>query len=90
MPRLSILFLVVLTATVAFACGSASTPTASPEGPASPESAATESAATEGDVCPVVDPGPPAVCPEGCAWNGSECRKHSGIIMPNARDGGSN
>jgi hypothetical protein len=42
-----------------------------------------------GDVCPVLDAGPPPVCPEGCTWDGEACRKHSGIIMPDARDGGS-
>ncbi len=40
------------------------------------------------DTCPVVDPGPPAVCPEGCTWDGQECRKHSGVIIIDARDGG--
>jgi hypothetical protein len=86
MRRLSIFFLVVLTATMAFACGSASSPTATPES-AAPASAAPASAA-DGDVCPVTDPGPPPACPEGCVWNGTECRKNSSIIMPNARDGG--
>lgn len=41
------------------------------------------------DVCPVVDPGPPPVCPEGCAWDGEECRKHSGVLIIDGRhDGG--
>jgi hypothetical protein len=34
------------------------------------------------DTCPVVSAGPPPVCPDGCRWNGTECRKDSGIIMP--------
>jgi hypothetical protein len=38
----------------------------------------------EGEVCPTVDPGPPPVCPEGCQWNGTECRKKSGIIVYDA------
>jgi hypothetical protein len=36
------------------------------------------------DVCTVVDLGPPPVCPEGCTWDGEECRKHSGIIVHTA------
>jgi hypothetical protein len=41
------------------------------------------------DVCPLVDPGPPPVCPEGCTWDGEECRKHSGVlIIDSRRDGG--
>jgi hypothetical protein len=35
-----------------------------------------------GDTCPLLDAGPPPVCPDGCRWNGTECRKDSGIIMP--------
>jgi hypothetical protein len=39
------------------------------------------------DTCPVLDAGPPPVCPDGCRWNGTECRKDSGVIiygtMPN-------
>lgn len=35
-----------------------------------------------GDACPLLDAGPPPVCPEGCDWNGTECRKGSGVIMP--------
>jgi hypothetical protein len=34
-----------------------------------------------GDSCPLVSAGPPAVCPDGCRWNGAECRKDSGIII---------
>ena len=34
-----------------------------------------------GDTCPLLDAGPPPVCPDGCRWNGTECRKDSGIIM---------
>ena len=41
-----------------------------------------------GDVCPLVDAGTPPVCPEGCAWDGAVCRRHSGIIMPGNADGG--
>ncbi|KYG04863.1 hypothetical protein BE21_44295 [Sorangium cellulosum] len=42
--------------------------------------------ASSADVCPVVDAGPPPVCPEGCVWNGTECRQHQGIVMPDRRD----
>jgi hypothetical protein len=46
-------------------------------------------AAGSSDVCPLVDPGPPPVCPEGCTWNGEECRKHSGVLIIDSRpDGG--
>jgi hypothetical protein len=34
-----------------------------------------------GDTCPLIDAGPPPVCPTGCRWNGTECRKDSGIII---------
>ena len=41
-------------------------------------------------ICPLLDAGPPPVCPDGCVWNGESCRKHSGIIMPDVRpDAGS-
>ena len=33
------------------------------------------------DTCPLISVGPPPVCPEGCRWNGAECRKDSGIII---------
>jgi hypothetical protein len=29
----------------------------------------------------VLDAGPPPLCPAGCRWNGTECRKDSGIII---------
>ncbi len=38
-------------------------------------------AAGSGETCPVIDAGPPPVCPDGCAWDGETCRKHSGIIV---------
>jgi hypothetical protein len=34
-----------------------------------------------GKTCPLVDAGPPPVCPDGCRWNGTECRNASGIII---------
>lgn len=74
MHRLFVLLFVSMAAMTTYACGSA-TPTGS-------------SAADQGDeseVCPVVDPGPPAVCPEGCVWNGEVCRKNSSIVMPDAK-----
>jgi hypothetical protein len=40
------------------------------------------------ETCPLVDAGPPAVCPDGCKWNGKECKKYRSIIMDGARDGG--
>jgi hypothetical protein len=33
------------------------------------------------DTCPLLDAGPPPVCPDGCRWDGAECRKDSGVIM---------
>jgi hypothetical protein len=49
------------------ACGSAGPgPASSPSSP---------------DTCPLLDAGPPPACPEGCAWNGTECRKHAPIIV---------
>ena len=38
-------------------------------------------AASSGDTCPLLDAGPPPACPEGCRWNGTECRRDSGIII---------
>jgi hypothetical protein len=38
-----------------------------------------------GDTCPLVSAGPPPVCPEGCRWNGAECRKDSGIVIYDVR-----
>lgn len=34
-----------------------------------------------GDACPLLDAGPPPICPDGCRWNGTECRKDSGVII---------
>ncbi len=34
------------------------------------------------DVCPLLDAGPPPECPPGCVWNGNQCHKHSGVVMP--------
>jgi len=33
------------------------------------------------DTCPLLDAGPPPTCPDGCRWNGTECRKDLGIII---------
>jgi hypothetical protein len=41
----------------------------------------TPTASESGETCSLVDAGPPPVCPDGCHWNGKECRKNSGIIM---------
>jgi hypothetical protein len=67
MFRMSIgLFLSTLSLTLVLAgCKTAGPPPA-----ASPSS---------GDTCPLVSAGPPPVCPSGCAWNGTECRKHAPI-----------
>ncbi len=77
MRRLLAILLLSLTAAGAYACGGAATEPAAP-------------AADE--VCPLVDAGPPPVCPEGCDWNGKECRKKGGIIVYDnkvrIRDGG--
>lgn len=35
----------------------------------------------EGDVCPTADPGPPPTCPDGCSWNGTECRAQRPIVV---------
>jgi hypothetical protein len=67
MRRLVILFLLSLTAMGAYACGGSA-----------PEPAAS---AGGDEVCPLLDAGPPPACPEGCAWNGKECRKQGGIII---------
>ncbi len=39
-------------------------------------------AAAGDDTCPPVSPG---VCPEGCRWNGTECRKEGGVIIFDSR-----
>jgi hypothetical protein len=53
---------------------------------------APSNASGSGETCPVIDAGPPPVCPEGCVWDGDTCRKHSGIIVMDSHtrpDGGS-
>jgi hypothetical protein len=44
------------------------------------------SGAVADDICPTVSPGPPAVCPDGCDWNGTVCKKKEGIIMDKKGD----
>lgn len=53
--------------------------------PSAPAGADPAGAAAEGEVCPLVSPGPPPVCPDGCVWNGKECRKQGGIIIFDAQ-----
>jgi hypothetical protein len=67
MRRWSILLLISLTAAGIYACGGASVPTNTPST----------------DACPLLNAGPPPVCPDGCYWaeDSKECRKHSGIIL---------
>jgi hypothetical protein len=55
---------------------------------ASQPAASNDASSAAGDSCPVVDPGPPPVCPEGCTWDGETCRKHSGVIVEYLRDAG--
>ena len=74
MTRKFVLLALLLPASALYACGGSSTPADSP--PADSASS---------DTCPVVSPGPPPVCPEGCEWNGVECRKHSSVIMPDVK-----
>lgn len=83
---------------VAAMCGCSGTQTSGPEATASTASSAagaagassaSASATSSDDSCPLVSAGPPPVCPEGCVWNGKECRKREGIIMDDAhRDAG--
>ena len=85
MRRFSIFLLVTLAAMATYACGSA-TPTGD-----TPNNNVPTGQTAEGDICPLVDAGPPPECPEGCVWNGKECRKNSSIVMPdvkNLKDGG--
>ncbi len=74
MNRVSGMVAVVLVGMFAFACGGA------PE-PKEAASPASSGAAAQGEVCPTVSPGPPATCPEGCAWNGTECRSNRPIVI---------
>lgn len=74
MRRLFIFFLISVSAVGAYACGG------SPPPPAATSDAAPAGSAL-GEVCPLVDAGPPPVCPDGCVWNGTECRKRGGIII---------
>lgn len=66
--------LVLLGAIGAAACGGQDQKDAAAPAP-------TASAQAEGEVCPTASPGPPPTCPEGCAWNGTECRKKSPIVI---------
>ena len=67
MRRWSILLLISLTAAGLYACGGAQAP----------------SNTSSTDTCPLIDAGPPPVCPPGCYWaaDTTECRKDSSIIM---------
>ena len=71
MHRLLILLLTPLTAVAIYACGGAPTP----------------SNTSSTDTCPLLDAGPPPVCPPGCYWavDTKECRKDSSIIMEGAK-----
>lgn len=77
MRRLWLGALVLLPVAAFIACGGSQ-----------PEASNAVGSAGDSDVCPLVDPGPPPVCPEGCKWNGEECRKHSGVIIIDKSDGG--
>jgi hypothetical protein len=79
MRRLSILFLASLAAMASYACSTATSPANAPPGDGS------TTRAEDSDICPLLDAGPPPVCPEGCVWNGKECRKNSSIVMPDLR-----
>jgi hypothetical protein len=35
----------------------------------------------QGEVCPTASAGPPPTCPDGCAWNGTECRASRPIVI---------
>jgi hypothetical protein len=83
MRRLSILLLSTAVTVVLYGCPSTTGPAAD-----TPAEGTPPAAAVAGDVCPLISAGPPPVCPDGCVWNGKECRQREGIIMDNARDGG--
>jgi hypothetical protein len=65
-----------------YACAGASEPADTPASPAA-------GSQSSGDICPLLDAGPPPVCPEGCYWaaDTKECRKQSGIIWEGGKDG---
>lgn len=73
MHRLFVLFLLSLSAVGTYACGGTPPSVAPP--PSTPAGAALA------ETCPLVDAGPPPVCPDGCVWNGTECRRQGGIII---------
>lgn len=73
MKKLIGMALVLLSAIAASACGAPAQ-----KDPATPPGGAE---AAQGETCPTVSAGPPAVCPQGCEWNGNECRKHSPIVV---------
>jgi len=86
MRRFSICLLVSLASLAMYACGSSTPASNSPDNESSGQTAAS-------DTCPLLDAGPPPECPEGCVWNGTECRKNSSIVMPDVKknkDGGAN
>jgi hypothetical protein len=80
MRRISILLFVSLAAMATYACGSAT-----PQSDTPTSETATGQTAESGDTCPLLDAGPPPECPEGCVWNGNECRKNSSIVMPDVK-----
>jgi len=69
MRRWLLLMLSALTAAAIYACGGAPVPTST----------------SPGDTCPLLDAGPPEVCPPDCHWDGKECRQGSGIIVEGVR-----
>lgn len=56
------------------ACGAAQEPAKEPD-------ASGSKTVAEGEVCPPVEPGPPPVCPDGCEFDGTECRAKRPIII---------
>ena len=72
MRRLALTMALLACGIFASACGAQAPKEA--EAPAAAEP-------SDGEVCAIKDPGPPPVCPEGCKWNGTECRSGRPIVV---------
>ena len=75
MNRFTCIAAILLGAIAAAACGGAQ----DQKEAAAPGT--TAQAAAQGEVCPTASPGTPPTCPEGCVWNGTECRKNRPIVI---------
>jgi hypothetical protein len=83
MPRIPLVILLPTLALAAAGCPSAQPPAETPPPPDANAQPTPEGArGTDDGKCPTVDPNiAPPSCPQGCYWNGKECRQLRGVIV---------